>query len=97
LHRGYLSLLPRDDFLGKLSDEWVPPVDQYQASHFDGSRVVRYHDRKKIPVRITCLPRRHHFVMHPVHSGGHHSAKLRSGLGSIHLMNTVLAHGWRDQ
>jgi hypothetical protein len=48
-------LLAGDDFLGKLSNEWVSTVDQQQASHFDGTSVMRYHHREKITVRITAM------------------------------------------
>jgi hypothetical protein len=59
-------LLARDNFFGKLSNEWISPVDQYQASHFDRARVMRYHHGQKIAVWVTGLRRRGHLVVHVV-------------------------------
>jgi hypothetical protein len=90
-------LLGGDDFLSKLADERVFAVDQHQASHFDGAGVMRYHHRKKITVRVTGLSRRSHFLMHLVHSCGHHSPKLGTSLRSVTSVSTVLARYWRNQ
>jgi hypothetical protein len=66
-HPDHFGLLARKDFLSKLSNEWISPVDQNQASHFDGARVMRYHHRKKIAVRVIGPGRRGHLFVHFVY------------------------------
>jgi hypothetical protein len=90
-------LLAGDDFLGKLSNEWVSTVDQQQASHFDGTSVMRYHHREKITVRITGLRSSRHLLVHLLHCRRHQSSKLGTDLASMVIVGTVLAPGWSDQ
>ena len=75
-HGSDLCLLPRNNFFREVAHEWIPAVDEQQASHFDRACMVRDHGREEIDIWIASHRRCHHGLVHRVHACNQRTAKI---------------------